>query len=169
MTATTPIAHGTWRSNDGVYTVTIERTCFEAMLRLARERMPVEVGTSLVGSYSDDGHRAQVQSLAPVTSDSRGGRTSFQRGVTGLRDFFRKVFKRSGGTTHYVGEWHSHPGGAPSPSRTDEANTMEIARDPDARCPECILVILALTDTDADLGVFVFSRTRGKIVLRRAS
>ncbi len=163
----TPIPHSVWRSNDGAYTVTIGRACFGAMLQLAKEHAPTEVGTPLVGSYSDDGHLAHVQSLAPVTHDSQGGRTTFLRGVAGLRDFFRKVFKRSGGMRHYVGEWHSHPGGTPFPSGTDEVNTLEIARDPSAHCPECILVILAFADQDADLGVYVFSRTRGRIVLGR--
>lgn len=156
---------GTWRSADGKYTVTILRACFDDMLRLARSQAPVEVGTSLVGSYSDDGHHAEVQSLAPVSQDSRGARATFHRGVAGLRRFFRELFATSRGRTHYVGEWHSHPGGAPFPSGTDEVNTLEITHDPKSMCPECILIILALRDDIPDLGVFVFSRVRGRIDL----
>ena len=159
--------HSVWRTEDGVYTVTVEYACFESMLQLAGERAPVEVGTSLVGSYTDDGHHAYVRSLAPLTPDSQGGRFTFQRGVAGLRDFFRKVFKRSRGMTHYVGEWHSHVGGAPIPSGTDDTNTMEIARDPSALCPECILVILALREKKVELGVYVYSRKHGRLTLAR--
>lgn len=157
--------HGTWRSPDGECTVSISRPVFEDMLRLARERSPMETGTALMGSYSDDGHDAVVTELAPLSADSRGERFTFHRGVAGLRRFLGRVFRKSGGRTHYVGEWHSHPGGSPVPSGTDEANTFEIANDPKAMCGECILVILALHDDGPDVGVFVFSRVRGRIDL----
>lgn len=158
--------HGTWRSPDGEYTVSISRRVFENMLRLARERAPMETGTALVGSYSDDGHDAVVTELAPLTADSRGERFTFHRGVAGLRRFLRSVFRKSAGRTHYVGEWHSHPGGAPVPSPTDEENAMEISVDPKAQCAECILVILGLNDQTVELGIYVFSQTRGRIDLQ---
>lgn len=161
--------HGTWRSPDGKYTVSISSEAFEDMVRLAREQAPVETGTALVGSYSDDGHQAVVTALAPMSADSRGERFRFHRGVAGLRRFLSRVFNSSGGRTHYVGEWHSHPGGAPVPSATDEENAMEIAVDPKAQCAECIFVILGLRGQTAELGIYVFSRTRGRVDLQPQS
>jgi integrative and conjugative element protein (TIGR02256 family) len=160
-------SHSSWRSTNGKYAVTIGWDCFEAMLRLARRHHPNEIGTSLVGSYSDDGHGAFVAGLAPVSDDSHGARTTFHRGVAGLRRFFEKLFTASKGRSHYIGEWHSHPGGAPVPSSTDEANTLEIANDPRAQCGECILVIVALQRNKAVLGVYIFSRGRGRTALIR--
>lgn len=158
--------HGTWRSKNGEYNVSISRRVFGDMVRLARGHAPKEIGTALVGSYADNGHEALVTQLAPVTADSRSGRFTFHRGVAGLRRFLRHVFLASQGRTHYVGEWHSHVGGAPIPSLTDEENMMEIAGAPNARCPECILIILGLNGDAVDLGVYVFSRTRGRIALQ---
>jgi integrative and conjugative element protein (TIGR02256 family) len=157
--------HSVWRPPDGEYTVTIERPCFDAMQRLAREHYPREVGTSLVGGYSDDGYRAWVTGLAPLTPDSRGTRNTFYRGALGLREFFRGLFTSSRGRTHYVGDWHSHPDGPALPSPTDDHNALSIARDSKAQCPECLLVILGGNSTAPDLGVFVYSRKRGRIVL----
>lgn len=160
-------AHSVWRSPDGQYEVALEEECFEAMVRLARRHYPSEVGTSLAGSYSDDGHRAIVTRLAPLTEDSHGARTTFRRGARGLLGFFRDLFNSTRGQVHYVGEWHSHPDGQPLPSPTDNESVMAIARDPKSLCPECVSIVLAIDGRDTSLGVFIYSRTCGRSALRR--
>ena len=136
------------------------------MTKMAQEHYPNEVGTSLVGCYSDDGFKASVLELAPLSSDSKGSRTSFHRGVVGLRNFFRKLRKKFSGRRYYVGEWHSHPNAAPIPSNTDNQNQLEIAEDMKTECPECILIIIGGTLSNFDeIGVFVYSRKRGRVTL----
>ncbi len=136
------------------------------MLALAKEHAPNEIGTSVFGSYSADGFHAAILGRAPVAADSEGGRFSFLRGVRGARSFFSALFKKSGGKRHYVGEWHSHPGGLSTPSYTDDENQSAIARDVRTNCPECILVIVGGNfHDDPLLGVFVYSRERGRIEL----
>ena len=157
--------HGRWRSSCGTYDVTVSTTCLQSMARLARSHLPREVGTALSGSYSDDGHMASVTGLAPVSPDSRGARFSFYRGARGLFEHFHSLFRSSRGRTHYVGEWHSHPGGAPYPSGTDDRNMFAIARDPHTLCPESILLIFAVAGHREELGVFVYSKGRGRVVL----
>lgn len=154
-----------WRSSCGTYVVVLERACAEAMQKLAREHYPREVGTSLCGSYSDDEHTAVISRLAPLTSDSHGARSTFVRGVTGLRAFFRQLFAGSKGREHYVGEWHSHPNGAPVPSTTDDDNMLAIALDEKAHCPECILIVVATRPDGVSIRAFVYSRTNGKVDL----
>jgi hypothetical protein len=91
-----------------------------------------------------------------------GSRFNFHRGISGLGGFLRRLFRLSAGRTHYIGEWHSHVGGPPVPSPTDEQNMMDIARDPKARCPEAICVILGLNDGRGELAVYVFSAEHGR-------
>ena len=158
-----------WRSECERYTVIIESACLSEMVHLAREHGPNEVGTALVGSYSDDGFTARICRLAPLTQDSRGGARTFFRGVRGLRDFFLKIFTSSRGRMHYVGEWHSHPGGAAVPSFTDDENALSIARDPRSDCPECVLIILAFSRADVELGVYVYSSSQGRVMLGSCS
>lgn len=163
-----PSIHSTWRSSCGRYTVQLTEECVAEMTRLAKEHYPREVGTALVGSYSDDGFCAQVTGLAPLTEDSRGARTRFQRGSRGLREFFDRVFRKSRGLVHYVGEWHSHPDGPAEPSSVDIASVMDIARDPKVQCPECILIVGATDSRAMTLGVVVCSYRIGKVKLRMA-
>jgi len=136
------------------------------MVRMAHQHLPNEVGTSLVGTYSRDGRKATITGISPLPSDSRATRTTFQRGIDGLTQFFNNVFARFRGRRHYVGEWHSHPYSAPHPSTTDDTNQAAIAQDTRVDCPEPILVIIGGDfDQHTDLQAFVYSRTHGKVVL----
>ena len=155
-----------WQSDCKRYTVLISKYCHRKMTEMAQEHYPNEVGTSLVGSYSDDGFEASVLELAPLSPDSKGSRTSFYRGIAGLRNFFTKLRKTCSGRRYYVGEWHSHPDGGTVPSGTDNQNQLEIAKDTKTGCPECILIIIGGTDSNFNkIGVFVYSRKRGRVIL----
>lgn len=139
------------------------------MMEMARTHYPNEVGTSLVGCYSENGFEASVLDLAPLSPDSKGSRTSFYRGVAGLGKFFIKLRQTFSGKRHYVGEWHSHPNAAPLPSQTDDRHQLAIAKDTYTACPECILVLIGHTLSKAEeIGVFVYSRKRGKVLLSPA-
>ena len=153
-----------WESDCEQYTVLISESCFLKMTEMAQAHYPNEVGTPLVGCYSDDGFEASVLDLAPLSSDSKGSPTSFYRGIAGLRKFFAKLCRSFSGRRHYIGEWHSHPDGATIPSGTDDRNQLEITMDAKTNCPECILIIIGGTNFD-EIGVFVYSRKHGKIIL----
>ena len=155
-----------WQSDCRKYTVRLSNACFLKMMEMAQAHSPNEVGTSLVGCYSDNGFEASVLDLAPLSPDSKGSRTSFYRGITGLGKFFTKLRETFSGKRHYVGEWHSHPDAAPLPSQTDDRQQLVIAKDPNTKCPECILILIGHTLSNVDeIGVFVYSRKRGRIPL----
>ena len=155
-----------WQSDCQKYTVRLSNACFLKIRKMAQSHSPNEVGTSLVGCYSDNGFEASILDLAPLSSDSKGSRTSFYRGVAGLRKFFTKLRENFSGKRHYVGEWHSHPNAPPFPSQTDDKHQFAIAKDTHTACPECILIIIGYTLSNVhDIGVFVYSRKRGRIPL----
>ena len=155
-----------WQSSCGQYTIFISEACLLKMKEMAESHYPNEVGTSLVGCYSDDGFEASVFDLAPLSPDSKGWRTSFHRGTVGLHKFFTKLHQTFSGKRYYVGEWHSHPDGSPIPSGVDDRNQLAIAKDPKTKCPECILFIVAGTVSNFnEIGVFVYSRKIGKVKL----
>lgn len=155
-----------WTSDCGRYNVRIGRRCLENLARMGREHYPRETGASVYGSYSRDGFQAMVLGHAPVARDSLSQRFAFRRGVIGARRFFADLFARTRGEQHYIGEWHTHPGGSAEPSGTDNRTLRAIATDRKTGCPECILLILA-GDLLAgpSLGVYVYSRERGRIRL----
>ena len=83
-----------------------------------------------------------------------------------MRRFFAKVFVASAGMRHYVGEWHSHPCGAPRPSGTDDTALHAICQDARVKCPEVVLVLVGGAIPSAThVGVYVYSRRRGRIDL----
>ena len=136
------------------------------MISIAQKHSPMEIGSSLLGAYSKDGYHASVLGCAPITTDSKGSRFTFSRGVEGLASFFLDLFKRTQGRRHYVGEWHSHPNGSAHPSQTDDTNQMAIANDKRTNCPVCILVIVGDNLTFCDtLSVYVYSKENGRIDL----
>src|SRR5258708_21715385 len=95
-------------------------------------RMPAH-GRLLDDAGSGTPLRLAIRSRARTSS-------TFYRGARGLFEFFRDLFRSSGGVVHYVGQWHSHPHAPPFPSPTHHSNAMAVARDPKARCPECVHV-----------------------------
>jgi len=157
----------TWTSTCGTYAVVLESRFAKDSTALARDHAPKEIGSALVGRYAPDGKRATVVGMAPVPADSKSYRYEFVRGIRGLREFFASLFAKTNGRQHYVGEWHSHPGGEAEPSSTDDENMGGIARDPVARCPECILVLVAINGDAVERGVFVYSKARGRVKLVR--
>jgi len=157
-----------WQSQCGRYTVFISDTCYNKMIEMANNYYPNEVGTSLVGNYSKDGFDAYVIDVAPVCPDSKSSATFFYRGVKGLCTFFIALWQKNSGEKYYIGEWHSHPDGAPEPSSTDSFNQEAIAVDKKINCPESILLIIGGNIFIApELRVFVYSRKRGRINLYR--
>lgn len=155
-----------WQSECREYNVIIPESCLTKLRKLASSHYPNEIGSSLVGCYSKCGYKAYILRPAPISSDSKGTRKSFYRGIAGLRRFFIKLREDKSGKQYYVGEWHSHPDSEPYPSTVDNKNQMSIASDVDTNCPECVLIILGGSPPDFQkLGVFVYSRTKGAVVL----
>lgn len=155
----------TWQSRDRVYTVCISDEALQDLSQMARNAAPLETGTPLVGEYSDDQSTAYVLAVGPLTQDSQGERSTFRRGVAGLNAFFASIFKKSRGRRHYVGEWHSHPGGAPIPSGTDDKNMFAIATDPKNRCPECVLLLASVVAGGVAMRAYVYSKRLVRIDL----
>lgn len=148
------------------YNVYLEIACFEKITKIAKKFYPNEIGSSLVGNYSADGFKAYITDIAPISSDSISTKTSFNRGIDGLKNFFESLKSKFGYSKHYIGEWHSHPDGEPQPSTTDDKNQFAVSKDPKTNCPESILLIIGrkFTETD-DIGIFIYSTKNGRVIL----
>lgn len=135
------------------------------ILAIADQAHPNEGGAALFGSYSGDGKVAFIEGVAPETKNSESGRYQFKRGASGLAAFFRRLFTRSKGEQYYVGEFHSHPGGTPEPSCTDEQTQYSIARDATSCCEAPILLLVGGTPSVREVAVFVHTRSGVRYVL----
>lgn len=98
-----------------------------------------ETGGIILGRYVPTHDCAEISELLPPPAGSRATPTSFHRAKEGL---FALLQARWRDGTYYLGEWHSHPFAAPTPSAADVAQLQSIATDPRYRCPEPLLLIL---------------------------
>ena len=132
--------------------------------RLAGRR---ETGGCLLGRYTPDGRGLRVTRHVPRPPDSVGGLWNFTRGTAGLDDAVAAASRASGGHDGYVGEWHSHPRGHPSPSACDDATMEELVLDP-AVTEVPVLLILSRSGPPLrrrwSAGIYVYSAA-GRSVL----
>jgi integrative and conjugative element protein (TIGR02256 family) len=116
----------------------------------------METGGILVGHYSADLALAHLTGLVPAPSDSIAKRFSFQRGIRGLQQVLRKLWREK---KYYLGEWHFHPDGSASPSPTDRDQMRSIADAFDYRCPEPVILIVGGNPPErVELQTYVFRR-----------
>lgn len=128
----------TFVSTDGQYEVVIPESILEQMKFQCEQFSPVETGGVILGSYSNDGRVAEVQSITDAPSDSRHTRSSFIRGTADLKELLIRKWKTN---EYYLGEWHTHPHGLPKPSPKDIRQMRNISRDARYQCAAPILVI----------------------------
>ncbi len=153
-------------TRDARYRVELGEEVYRRLLDLCGGGWPEETGGVLVGYYTPQRDTAVVTAVEPPPPDSRRGRTWFERGVEGLRELFRELWKRAGSSRrYYLGEWHLHPRGAPWPSSTDRRQMQEIADGP-YECPETVLILVGGQPPEAwEVGVWVFRRRQRELRL----
>lgn len=95
-----------------------------ARLRGAKGR---ETGGILVGYVNRKRKIVYVVDALPPSTDSYAGADRFELGVAGYEEKIRAIQERTGGLLGYMGDWHTHPSGSPSPSATDTRTARRLA------------------------------------------
>lgn len=101
---------------------------------------PWEAGGWLLG-YTDEDEGAVV--VTHATPPSRG--TPFFIRISGRhhRRYFDEAWRSSAGHVTFLGDWHTHPGGPPTPSERDEEAMRQVAGDPDFGTGPTIIAIVS--------------------------
>lgn len=143
------------RSEDRAFGVQIAQRQLDLILGACRKAGRAETGGLLIGTYSKGHDVAIVSNATKAPRDSASGYSWFQRGVAGLQQVLGRLWRRGAG--YYLGEWHFHPFGSPTPSSVDTRQMCAIARDAKYRCPEPVLVIVGGDPGGCwSIGAFVF-------------
>lgn len=105
-------------SNKG--TLKLSETPMLKMLSYRQDdRKKTEAGGVLLGRFIKDSNDIILDRVTvPMIGDKRT-RTSFKRGAKMHQRIIDHEWKKSKGTCHYIGEWHTHPENYPSPSSVD--------------------------------------------------
>lgn len=85
-----------------------------------------EAGGLLIG-YRRGPHLEIIDATVPLPKDKRK-RTFFDRRDSGHEKYILRRWAQSEKTAGYLGEWHTHPQGTPSPSYLDISEWRKVIR-----------------------------------------
>lgn len=123
----------------------------------AQRRFPLETGGVLVGYWSKDYRAVLISDASGPGPTAEHGATNFAPDVAFQRAYVGDRYAESGRVCTYLGDWHSHPNGGDSLSRTDIATLRRIATDKKARARTPLMAILSGEDAAWSLTVWVLT------------
>jgi integrative and conjugative element protein (TIGR02256 family) len=109
----------------------------------ATDRTPNETGGILLGYWSAAGREAVVSDWIGPGPRARHARTSFIPDHEYQEAELARRYARSGRMLSYLGDWHTHPKGAPTLSARDIRTLRRIATTAEAGAPTPVMVVLA--------------------------
>jgi integrative and conjugative element protein (TIGR02256 family) len=120
---------------------------------------PLETGGILMGFVTAE--RVVVTSVMGPGPRAIHRRHSFTPDAGWQQDRVAVLYERSGRRDTYLGDWHTHPDGGTRASFTDWIAALTIARSREARCPNPVMVVLALTAAaTVSVGAYRWDRRR---------
>lgn len=131
----------------------------QEMITEASDRDPLETGGVLLGWRT--GADVVVSHLVGPGPGAQHEPTAFHPDSDWQAARIAELYEQSGRRLEYLGDWHTHPGGRPWPSRRDERTLRHIAASVEARCPDPVMVILGSAGADEasvwNVGAFVLA------------
>lgn len=142
-----------WQAGYGI-SVSITKEQAVEMQELAKDYFPDEFGGILIGKYAADFSEAFIEGFL-TTSKIKNSSSRFTRYAQELNQKLDQVHRQSGGETHYLGEWHSHPIGQAIPSHIDKKAMTDIANDPKIETSTPILLIMGNLRQNPELSCYI--------------
>lgn len=121
----------------------------------AREWAPRETGGMLVGyrTARDGLMTVVITGTIDAGPGARRARWRFVPDGRWQQRELEKFYKRSGRITTYLGDWHSHPRGVPTPSAVDRRTYARVAAEADTGT-DLPVVLIAATGRHAGIAAF---------------
>lgn len=123
--------------------VFLPETVMDELEREAERTYPSETGGVLLGFRDRDNEKlVQVVGQIGPGPGALHAPDRFDPDSRWQEDQIAQIYEQSGRIATYLGDWHSHPGGSPKPSKLDRSTARRIARHRQARAPNPLMVIL---------------------------
>ena len=101
----------------------ISKPAVQQMIRYRQDQHHLtEAGGVLLGRHIVGGRDVVIDLVTTPLPEDRRSRTRFHRARRRHQAAIDKVWRESGGTCLYLGEWHTHPEEWPQPSWIDRAD-----------------------------------------------
>lgn len=140
----------TWRSGlvvemDDGEEFRVDATAVDELDILVRGGLPPsgngrETGGCAYGAYDPACGVLWIDHFEGPTPGSMGSHGRFMLDPDGLEAQHRRVLRRSGGISRFVGAWHTHPGGRRDPSPRDITTTRQALRQDGGLFAFCLVV-----------------------------
>ncbi len=133
-------------------------------------RRPWEVGGWLLGYWTED--RAAIVVTHGTPPVVRGTALGITISGKGHRRRFDEAWAGSHGHVTFLGDWHTHPRGRPTPSATDHRAMRQLAEDRDYGTPEPLIAVASVPCLNRARGVevaFFLRRTDGHVLELKAT
>lgn len=144
----------TWENDRLRLIISIEQNTLDDLFAIGKQHFPNEFGGFLIGYYSDDKKQLHITDhILPIKY--KGTPTLFERESISTTSELQRFYAMNP-QKYYVGEWHTHPHGSPSPSITDFRAMKEISEDAEVAIKNPVLIIIGRNYTVDNIGVFAF-------------
>lgn len=138
--------------------VWVRRADAEGLERLADSYYPVEVGGILAGYVNEES--AVVTEIVGPGPQAQHSHDSFLPDHDYQTNEMHRIFRASGGSAVYLGDWHTHPDGPVALSPLDIRTMRTIAEDHKAHCPNPLMLLLAREEGAWTMRAFCLVSTR---------
>lgn len=141
-----------YTNRDGLKIILPERI-FDEIKKCVVKHYPNECGGVFVGKIKEK--TALIEKMM-VPKRFRSNPVFFSRIADFINKWLERVFNQSNGETIYLGEWHSHPNGAPYPSETDYNSMKRIAQNTDVRIETPLLLIVGYDNKHFNVRFYIY-------------
>ena len=119
----------------------LHRDAAAEMLHQADDAAPLETGGMLLGYGSRN--NAVITSIIGAGPEAAHESHRFEPDWNWQTERLAAAYEAAGRRVTYLGDWHTHPGGSTTISKTDRGTAVTIARHPPARCPRPVIAVVA--------------------------
>lgn len=137
-----------------VGTVWLPEYARDAILDQTVQGEPQETGGVLLGYEVPEDLAVVVTDLVGPGPKASYSRNEFAPDGLWQEHEVARIYESSGRRATYLGDWHSHPSGSPTPSRKDHRTARTIARHEPARMPRPLMLIVASNNKTWQIAAF---------------
>lgn len=133
--------------------------------RIARTRSnKVETGGLMFGEIDDAHGEIWIDSVSGPPSDSRASAEQFLCGTAGTKELAAFRAKASGGSSRFIGIWHTHPVSPGRPSQDDLTAMAALLHFQDATPRQVVMLIVGYAATAPNENYYLYRRNEFQLI-----